>query len=209
MKASRLDLAPIGSSFGQVDPGPYRGFRAFRAIIGGYLGGVQSSTLADIEDAGANRWGRAMRRMSIGALTLLVVAGALGAFGERDATVQATGDGYTLQVRYGAVSRAGLDTPLVVTVTHPGGFRGPVTLATSTRYLDLFESQGFTPEPASETTGDRFVYQQFDPPPGDRLRVSFDAYIQLAAQLGRGAVTALIVDGREVARVRYRTWLLP
>jgi hypothetical protein len=41
------------------------------------------------------------------------------------------------------------------------------------------------------------------------LKVAFDAYIQPASQIGRSATTVLIIDGRAVARVSYRTWLAP
>ena len=178
----------------------------------GYLDAMTSnpsrdSTLSDVKEVGSNRRGRALRRMTIALLTLAVLAGALGAFGERSSTVTAEQNGYRLQVTYGATSRAGLDTPWLVTVTHPAGFTGPVTLATTADYFDIFESQGFAPEPSGETSGGRYLYQQFVPPPGDQLRVSFDAYVQPSAQRGRRATTVLIVDGHEMARVSYRTRL--
>ncbi len=55
----------------------------------------------------------------------------------------------------------------------------------------------------------RYRYQQFSPPPGDTLTVSYDAYIQPSSQQGRSARTALIVDGHEQVRVSYRTRLVP
>lgn len=121
----------------------------------------------------------------------------------------ASSGGYTLSVTHAWVSRAGLDTPWRVTVHHAGGFDGPVTLATDIRYFELFESQGFVPEPSSETTGGRYLYQEFDPPPGDTLTVDFDAYVQPSSQHGRSAQTALLIDGQEITRVTYRTRLVP
>lgn len=142
-------------------------------------------------------------------LVLVVFAGAASGLGVRSANVSSRGDGYQLRVTYGLTSRAGLDTPWVAVVSHPGGFDGPVTLATTAAYFDIFETQGTRPQPTSETSGARYLYQQFDPPVGDTLRVSFDAYIQPGSQIGRRASTVLIVDGREVARVDYRTVLFP
>jgi hypothetical protein len=176
----------------------------------GYVRGVVvDSTLEDVRDADANRRGRMVRRMTVAALAVVVVLGAVGLFGVRSATVQASADGYRLEVVYAGLARAGMDVPWQVTVTHPGGFRGPITLATTSTYFDMFETQGFRPAPDSETTGLRYYYQTFSPPPGDTLRVAFDAYIQPASQIGRSASTVLIIDGRAVTRVSYHTWLVP
>lgn len=179
------------------------------ASKGATEGSPSWSTLADVRGARATRRGRAVRRAMTLLLALVVIAGAVGGLGVRSAEVSSSGDGYRLQVTYGHVSRAGLDTPWIAVVTHPGGFHGPVTLATTASYFDIFESQGIHPQPASETAAGRYLYQQFDPPAGDTLRVDYDAYIQPASQIGRRATTVLIVDGHEVARVDYRTVLLP
>ncbi|GAA3594833.1 hypothetical protein GCM10022223_07430 [Kineosporia mesophila] len=170
------------------------------------------STLTDLRTVDQNRRGRAVRRAMVTVLTLFVVTGATGLLGVRTRTTTAStdaGGGYTLSVTHAWISRAGLDTPWQVTVTHPGGFDGPVTLATDVHYFSLFEAQGFTPEPDSETSGGRYVYQQFAPPPGDTLTVQFDAYIQPSSQHGEKAETALLIDGREMTRVAYRTRLVP
>jgi hypothetical protein len=170
---------------------------------------VSDSPFVDVIDVDQNRRGHAARRLMIGVMVALVLLGAGGLFGVRSASVSTTRAGWTVTVDYARVSRAGLDTPWTVTVHHPGGFPGPITLATSAAYFDMFESQGLAPEPSAETSTDRYIYQQFDPPPGDTLQVSFDAYIQPASQLGHSAETAVIVAGREVARVSYRTRLVP
>jgi hypothetical protein len=167
------------------------------------------TTTADVRDAADNRRGRLIRHLGIALLLLVVLFGAVGGFGVRSTHGTARGGGYTLDVTYAAVSRAGLDTPWQVLVTHPGGFDGPITLATTVTYFDIFESQGLVPQASAETASGGSVYQTFDPPPGDVLRVAFDAYIQPGSQRGRRASTALIVHGREVARVSYRTFLLP
>jgi hypothetical protein len=49
----------------------------------------------------------------------------------------------------------------------------------------------------------------FAPPPGDVFTVSLDTYVQPASQVGRDAVTAVIIGGHKVAQVSYDTWLVP
>jgi hypothetical protein len=167
------------------------------------------STLDDVRDVDSTRRGRAGRWVAVGGLVLLVALGAAGAFGARSAVVTSSVDGYAVRVEYPAVARAGLDVPWRVTVRHPGGFQGPVTIAVTKGYFEIFETQGFGPEPDGETAGGRYRYLEFSPPPGDTLSVSYDAYIQPSSQIGRRAQVAVLVEGREVGRVRYTTWLVP
>ncbi|MBT0769639.1 hypothetical protein KIH74_11945 [Kineosporia sp. J2-2] len=168
-----------------------------------------TSTLADLRTVQDNRRGRVIRRTTVAVLTVFVLVGAGGLLGVRSGTTASSMNGYTLSVTHARISRAGLDTPWRVTVRHPGGFAGPVTLATDITYFAMFESQGFTPEPDSETTGGRYLYQDFAAPPGDTLTVEFDAYVQPSAQHGEKAETVLIVGGQEITRVGYRTRLVP
>ena len=170
---------------------------------------VSDDTMGAGGDSSQNLWARRVRRVTIAGLTLIVLLGLVGVFGEKTSTASASGSGYRLSVTYARVSRAGLDTPWTVVVSHPGGFGADVTLATTSGYFTMFETQGLTPEPDSEVAGARDVYQTFSPPPGDVLKVEYDAYIQPSSQQGRTAVTTLIVGGRPVAKVGYRTRLLP
>ena len=178
-------------------------------VIRTALPDVADSTLTDLRTVDQNTRGRAIRRGTVAFLAIIVLLGGVGAFGVRTTSVRTVAGGYELSVTYAAVSRAGLDTPWTVRVHRAGGFPGPIVLATTSDYFELFETQGLTPEPDSETTGERYTYQTFSPPPGDTLVVTFDAYIQPASQHGRPASTALLVEGREVARVDYRTRLAP
>ncbi len=168
-----------------------------------------TDTLSDVRTVDQNRRGRVVRRITVALLALFVLAGGTGLFGVRSRTSTSSADGYTLSVTHAWISRAGLDTPWRVTVYHQGGFDGPVTLATTLDYFDIFESQGFTPEADSETTGGRYVYQDYSAPPGDTLTVDFDAYVQPGAQRGKQARTALIIGGQEITAVDYRTRLVP
>jgi hypothetical protein len=156
------------------------------------------------------RRARLMRRAFLTAVFLFLVAGALGALGVRTSSTTATAEGYELEVRYGAVSRPGLATPWSVTVTHEGGFDGPVKLATTAKYFDLFDENGLDPEPSTSTTSGDLLVWEFEPPEGNVLEVSFDARIEPAVQLkSMKAKTFLIIDEERVAQVAYRTLVLP
>ena len=167
------------------------------------------STLSDVRDAVENRRGRLGRRVAMAALTVFVALGLVGFFGVRTATVSAAGGGYELTVTYPRVARGGLDALWRVTVRHEGGFDGPVTLATSADWFDIFETQGFYPSASDETADAGRVVQTFTQPPGDTFVLTFDAYVQPASQRGRTATTAVVVGGRDVVSVRWRTWLAP
>jgi hypothetical protein len=107
------------------------------------------------------------------------------------------------------VSRPGHDGDWDVEVRHPGGFSGPVRLATDVSYLDMFDQSTVRPEPQTSTMdGGRLVWE-FDPPAGDTLQVSLDAQFgQESMGVHRGA-TAVLGPGGEVVRVPFRTVVLP
>ncbi|TKV57816.1 hypothetical protein FDO65_16925 [Nakamurella flava] len=159
------------------------------------------------------------RRSATAALVALVIAGGAGLLGVRSDTRTATvtgGDGtWSLTVTYAATARAGWDVPLSIRVQAPGPLaQRPVTLAIDRAYLDLFETQGWNPDPSSSTgDGDR-VELEFDTPADAAVfQADFDAYIQPSAQLGANSRIALLipVDGQEqeVAAVDITTTLLP
>jgi hypothetical protein len=166
------------------------------------------STLANVRGP-LRRRGRPLRVATLALLTLVLLAAAAGLLGVRSATATATGGGYDLRVHYPLIARAGLDVPWSATVHHAGGFSQPITIGISASYFDIFETQGLHPEPSKETATPTTVYLQFDPPPGDSFKVSYDAYIQPASQLGRHATVSVSVGRTEMAHVRYATWLVP
>jgi hypothetical protein len=158
-------------------------------------------------DLGRARRARAIRRTFVVVLALFITAGAAGRLGVRSRTVTAKGGGYELTVTYGQVSRPGLPTPWSFTLRRPGGFDGPVTMTTTSKYLDLFDENGFDPQPSTAT--EEYVIWEFEPPPGDTLAVSLDARIEPSAQWGRSGETALLENGRQVVVARYKTWVMP
>jgi hypothetical protein len=165
------------------------------------------STLRDVR--GIRRRPRIARRAGIAALFVVVVLGALGLFGVRSATASVSRNGYAVTVVYPRIARAGLDVPFRVHVHRAGGFSAGVSVAVSSDYFGMFETQGFFPEPDSESDDGRFVTLSFSKPSGEDFQVEYDAYIQPAAQIGKSAVVRVEVGGRVVASLSINTWLLP
>lgn len=169
----------------------------------------RDSTLGDVRPASAGPRPLRWRRAATALLLVVVLAGAAGLLGVRTSTTSATAGGYTVSVEYAWIARAGLDVPWTVTVEHPGGFDGPVTLAVTADYFAIYEEQGLDPEPASQTADADHVYWTFDPPPGDVLTVDFDAYVQPSSQWGASGEVAVLDDGAPAVGVGFRTALVP
>jgi hypothetical protein len=142
-------------------------------------------------------------------LAVFVGLGAAGVWGVRTRAVSASGGGYELTVSYAVVTRPGLATPWAVEVRRGGGFDGPITVATTGAYFDLFDENGLDPDPAAATTDGDLLVWEFDPPTGDTLTITFDARLAPSVQAGGSARTIVLVEGRPVVEVRYRTLVMP
>jgi hypothetical protein len=150
------------------------------------------------------------RRGFLTVLFLTVAAGLLGLLGVRTSTTSATAKEWRLELAYASVARAGLDVPFTATVTREGGLGERVTLGLTGTYLDLFETQGFNPEPDSTSRDGETLYLTFEAPPaGDTMVVTYDAYIQPSAQSGADGVLSVTKDGAAVASVEFSTRILP
>jgi hypothetical protein len=160
-------------------------------------------------DEGSHTTALWARRVVLAVLALVVVADLLGLLGVHTSTATASRDGYSMSLRYPGVARAGLDIEWQVTVSHPGGFGKELTLGVTGDYFDIFETQGFHPEPSAETRDGHTLYLTFDAPPGDTFVVYYDAYIQPASQQGKSARVAVIDHGRPAVWIDYRTRLVP
>lgn len=170
---------------------------------------VPGSTLEDVatsEPRDAALW---IRRGFLLLLATFLAVGLSGELGVRTTTTSATGGGYDLSVRHAAVARAGLDVPWQVTVRSPGGFDKTLVLAVTGNYFDIFETQGFTPEPAAWTRDGTTVYLTFDTPDADTFRLDYDAYIQPASQRGQDGTVSVVVGGVPVVTVEFETKLWP
>ena len=153
------------------------------------------------------RW---LRRTFLALVFAVLAVGAFGFLGVQTETKTVSADGYELELEYGKVSRPGLATPWAVTVKHEGGFDGPVKLATTAEYFDLFDENGLDPEPSSSTTSGDLLVWEFEPPEGNVLEISFDARIEPAVQLKSvKAKTVLIIEEERVAEVEFKTLVLP
>jgi hypothetical protein len=176
-----------------------------------YYGNVVSndSTLRDVRHGDPQRGGIWARRIGLTILLVAVVLGATGLFGVRSRTNSVSANGYSLRVTYPLIARSGLDVPWRAQVDHAGGFPNGLTLAVSTDYFRMFETQGFFPDADSVTNDGKFVYFTFDHPHGSTFLVDYDAYIQPASQIGKSATVRVLVKGNPVVSTTLRTWLLP
>ncbi len=152
-----------------------------------------------------------VRRGALTVLALVVAVGLSTYLGVHTGTASADHGTWGLSLDYPQVARPGLDVRWQATVTHPGGFDQEVTLAISGDYFDIFETQGFHPEPSDETRDGRMLYLTFSAPPGDTFVVDFDTYVQPASQSGRSGTLA-VVDNQTLApltSVDFRTRVMP
>lgn len=170
---------------------------------------MPASTLEDIETAGQGRVAIWSRRAFLTLLVVFVLTGAGGFLGVRTATETDAARGYQLSLRYATTARAGLDVPWEVRVSHEGGFGKDVMLAVTGDYFDIYETQGFAPEPSDATRDGDTLYLTFVAPPGDTLAVSYDVYIQPSSQLGRDGILSVLEDGSPVVSIEFDTLLLP
>lgn len=152
-------------------------------------------------------WGR---RVGAFVLFLFVAAGASGVLGVRSTTRSTTEGPVTVSVTYAATARSGLDVPWQVVVERAGGFDAEITLAVTGDYFDIYETQGFSPEPTEEQRDGAQRFLTFAAPDGDTFVLDFDAYIQPASQIGRtGTVAFVEADGTQVATTEFTTRIVP
>jgi hypothetical protein len=155
------------------------------------------------------RRSRNLRRVLLAVLAAFVVAGASGFLGARTTSVSASGSGYHLTVFYPAVTRPGLAVRWVVIVGKSGGFDGPIQIATTSTYFNLFDFNNLDPTPSEAITTGVVSIWTFDPPPSEVLRITLDARLEPARQHGSKATTSLLVDGVAAASVDYQTKVMP
>lgn len=152
---------------------------------------------------------RALRRVFLVLLVAFIGLGLAGVFGVRTRTVSASSGGYDLEVEYVHVTRPGLDSPWSATITHRGGFTGPVTLAATSDYFDMFDENGLDPDSIKVQQDGRYIIWTFEKPPGDTLKVSFDAILSPGQQWGHGGVARVLENGRPAVEVKFHTWVSP
>lgn len=170
------------------------------------------STVEGLEGHGEGTAALWARRGFLALLTLALAAALLGELGDRtERTTATSADGrWTLSLLHASVARAGLDVPWEVTVTREGGFDGPVVLGVTGTYLDLYETQGFRPEPSASYRDGSTLFLEFDPPPsGDTMVVAYDAYVQPASRQGSSGTLAVRSGDAVLVSLDFGTALLP
>lgn len=177
-------------------------------MMAGMAGDVTTTVPRDT-DLGRVRRARTYRRAAIALLALFVLLGVAGVFGSRSGTASATGGGYSLAVTYPAVTRPGLAVRWAVEIRREGGLGDQVTLATTGSYFDLFDFNQFYPQPSEETNDGASMIWTFDTAGGEVMRITLDGRLEPARQDGAEAVSSVLVEGRPVVSVRYRTVVMP
>jgi hypothetical protein len=160
---------------------------------------------------GQVRRSRDVRRVMLALLVVFVLLGAAGVFGTRTAERTASGGGFEVSVTYPAVSRPGHAVRYEVEVRRAGGFGGqPLRMRLSSDYFDLFDENGFSPDPEASTSDGEYDYVEFLPPLGEVFGISVDTRVEPAVQRGRsGEVSVLDGTGEPVVTVEYRTRIWP
>lgn len=167
------------------------------------------STLEGISDrrpTGASTW---IRRGFLLLVLLFVVAGLCGFLGVKSETTSTSAGGYQVSLTYARIARPGLDVPWRLTVTHPGGFSGPIRIRATADYFDILDSTSLVPQPASETRDGSWWYWTFSAPRGDTLVVELDSYIQPSSQQGRSGTLQVLDGDLPTAAVSFSTTLIP
>lgn len=168
------------------------------------------STIDDLPDHPRGTAGSWARRLAVGLLVLVVLAGAVGWLGPRTDEKRASGGGYELAVEYPQITRAGQPAPLHFSVTREGGFDGPVQLALCDEFFDNVDFQSWYPTPSAETGDPASLVYEFDPPREDVLEVSLDARTA-PGQFGGAEECRIEVLDKDVpvTSVTFTTWRMP
>jgi hypothetical protein len=83
-----------------------------------------------------------------------------------------------------------------------------VKVSSESDYFELFDENGFDPQPESESAVDGKLVWTFSVPPGSsKLELSFDAFVEPDKHRGKRGSSSLVLDGQEVATVHYETWV--
>ena len=171
---------------------------------------MSTPTAPDETPLPALRRARLGRRLFAVALTVFLALGILNVFGVRTTETSATAGGDELTVRYARVTRPGLASPWSVELRRAGGFaEDTVTVSAESSYFDIYDENGFEPEPLeSRAEGDRIVWP-FRAPVGDTLSIALDARIEPAVQFKRARGEVAVVGTTQPLSVAFSTFVMP
>jgi hypothetical protein len=129
--------------------------------------------------------------------------------GPDEAYARASGGGYDLTVEHPDVTRPALASVFRIAVHKDGGFTTPVQVAVSRHYLEIWDTNATTPAPDAETSIGDWVVWEYDPPPGETLRITYEARIEPGVQSDRTGFVAVLEDDEPVTQVRFHTLVRP
>lgn len=172
-------------------------------------GGLAPSSTVPADDGlAASRRSRRWRWVSITVLSAFVLAALTQQLGMRTDTVSGTSGDLTVTITYADRGRGALAAAFKIDVVRPDGFDGEIEVRTSQTYLEIFDDNGFEPDPDSTTTDGGSVVWTFDPPPGSELNIILDARIEPGV-FGRERGTTTVSVGDDVVTLDYTTWVAP
>lgn len=170
-----------------------------------------TSTIPDPDPRG-NQWDRRTRRFTLFVVSAIVASAAFGLLGVRTATAVATSDGYTIEVTFARITRAGLATPFAVQVSRVDGspLPGQVTIAVDSTYLMMFDDNGMDPIPSESFNSATTTWMSFDVPDDETsLRLELDARLEPAVQWGETATATVWIGDRPVVAAEFTTLVIP
>lgn len=172
---------------------------------------TSDETTSELSDAPQSRRGRWSRRAGIGLLTLIVVAAGLDVFGPRTGETSREGGGYTLDVVYPQIARAGEPAPLHLVVSTSSQFGDTIRMRLCDSWFDHLDFQSWYPNPSAETSAPGWIVYEFDAPPtGTTLDISLDARVAPGQLGGRDRCEiGVLVDDEPVVTADFTTWRAP
>jgi hypothetical protein len=175
-------------------------------------GSTVPAVVLDAESLGgrgarAVTWGR---RVYVAALAGFILLGLLDVFGSRTGTAVASAQGYRLVLAYPATTRGGLPVEWRLSITHAGGFAGPVRVGVTLDWFNSFDFNNVSPTPVETSNDGGLLIWTFPRPRGDTLNVLLDARTQPGLRTGTPATASLLAaDGSPIVAVRYTTGVMP
>jgi len=170
----------------------------------------------DLNSRSVIRRERWVHRFTIGLLTVILGLAVLDlldvfdTYGVDAAEVRAAGDGVTLVVEYPSTTRPALASPFRIRVERDGGFDGPITIALSRPWIEIWDLNGVFPNPSAETGDDEWVEWEFDPPDGPVFEAFIDWRMEPAKQESQDGVIELRDEtGDVLATVEVATTVRP
>jgi hypothetical protein len=177
--------------------------------MGEAVGGSELSSLRSLTLDGGGRADRIVRLVFLALVAVVLVAAVAGWTGPVRAQVSASGDEVRASIDYDRITRPGLAVSWRLTVETLDGSPLPaLEVAVPNDYFDLFDENGLSPVPDSESSdGDRTIWE-LEPQDGSTLTLVFDARVAPGWHSPEEGDTTVTI-GDDVLHLDYRTVVLP